>query len=80
LWNKVIKEHLGQLEEGLGVVATAMDVCADIVTGKKLAAIAELAAAAPTAGWWLTLESGRAHGHRTRSPARHQRIRVRHAG
>jgi hypothetical protein len=50
LWNKVIKEHMGQLEEGLDVLAGAMDVCAGIVEAMKVAAIAELAAfAAETA-------------------------------
>jgi hypothetical protein len=50
LWNKVIKGHLAELEDGLGVLAGAMDVCAGIVEGMKVAAIAELAAfAAETA-------------------------------
>jgi hypothetical protein len=50
LWEKVVKGHLSDLEEGLNILAQAMDVCADIVEGMKVAAIAELAAfAAETA-------------------------------
>lgn len=50
LWEKVVKGHLSDLEEGLGILAGAMDTCAVIVEGMKIAAIAELAAfAAETA-------------------------------
>ena len=50
LWNKVVKEHLADLEAGLGVLAGAMDTCAVVVEGMKVAAIAELVAfAAETA-------------------------------
>jgi hypothetical protein len=50
LWEKVVKGHLADLEEGLNILAGAMDVCADIVEGMKVAAIAELVAfAAETA-------------------------------
>lgn len=50
LWTKVVKGHMSDLEEGLGILAGAMDVCADIVEGMKIAAIAELVAfAAETA-------------------------------
>lgn len=44
LWTKVVKGHMSELEEGLNVLATAMDVCAGIVEAMKIAAIAELAA------------------------------------
>jgi hypothetical protein len=44
LWEKVVKGHLSDLEEGLNILAEAMDVCADIVEGMKVAAIAELVA------------------------------------
>jgi len=50
LWEKVVKGHLSDLEEGLGILAGAMDTCAVIVEGMKVAAIAELVAfAAETA-------------------------------
>jgi len=44
LWEKVVKGHLSDLEEGLNILAGAMDTCAVIVEGMKIAAIAELAA------------------------------------
>jgi hypothetical protein len=50
LWEKVVRGHLSDLEEGLNILAGAMDTCAVIVEGMKVAAIAELAAfAAETA-------------------------------
>ncbi len=50
LWEKVVKGHLSDLEEGLDILAGAMDSCAVIVEGMKVAAIAELVAfAAETA-------------------------------
>lgn len=50
LWEKVVKGHLSDLEEGLNILAGAMDTCAVIVEGMKVAAIAELVAfAAETA-------------------------------
>jgi len=44
LWEKVVKGHLSDLEEGLNILAGAMDTCAVIVEGMKIAAIAELTA------------------------------------
>lgn len=50
LWTKVVKGHLSDLEEGLGILAGAMDACAVVIEGMKIAAIAELVAfAAETA-------------------------------
>jgi hypothetical protein len=50
LWEKVVKGHLSDLESGLDILAGAMDTCAVIVEGMKIAAIAELVAfAAETA-------------------------------
>jgi len=50
LWTKVVKGHLSELEQGLGVLAEAMDACAVVIEGMKVAAIAELVAfAAETA-------------------------------
>lgn len=42
LWQKAIVGHMGDLEQGLDVLADAMGVCADIVEGMKAAAIVQL--------------------------------------
>jgi uncharacterized protein YukE len=41
-WANMSSSHMQDLIEGCNVVATAMDVAADVITGAKVAAIAEL--------------------------------------
>jgi uncharacterized protein YukE len=45
-WANMSNTHMQELIEGCGVVATAMDVAADVITAAKVAAIAELVAMA----------------------------------
>lgn len=50
LWNKVSGQHLKDLGEGIGVLAEAISIGADIIEGMKIAAIGEFVAfAAQTA-------------------------------
>lgn len=42
LWNKVASGHLPQLAEGMGLLATGLDVSAGVVVGLKAAAIVQL--------------------------------------
>jgi hypothetical protein len=43
IWDKVAKDHLPQLAQGMDLLADGLDVSAVVVTGMKVAAIAQLA-------------------------------------